>query len=113
MTTLFDMQTKFARKVGELILKAYEMGYEVTFGDAFRDPRVFGYAGQDKGYGHKNSYHKARLAIDLNLFKHGKYLQTTEDHRPLGEWWESQGPEFSWGGDWNDGNHYSLGETRK
>ena len=51
----------------------------------------------------------------LNLFREGKMLTSTEDHRPLGEWWESQGG--SWGGrfqesapgkgDGNDGNHYS------
>ena len=28
----------------------------------------------------------------------------TEDHEPLGEWWESIGGV--WGGRFNDGNHY-------
>jgi hypothetical protein len=62
--------------------------------------------GESKGYGKASSCHKIRLAIDLNLFKDGRFLSTTEDHRPLGEWWKSQGG--SWGGDFNDGNHYSL-----
>ena len=44
--------------------------------------------------------------IDLNLFRGGKMLTTTEDHRPLGEWWESHGG--AWGGRFADGNHYSL-----
>ena len=47
-----------------------------------------------------------RNAVDLNLFKAGKYVALTEDHRPLGEWWESQGG--AWGGRFEDGNHYSL-----
>jgi len=97
-------QVKFAAMVPRLIDKAFEMGYEVTLGDAYRDPRVFGAVGQAIGYGSKNSKHKSRLAIDLNLFKDGKFLQSTDDHKELGEWWESQGGV--WGGRFNDGNHY-------
>lgn len=92
--------------VASLILHAKEMGYEVTLGDAFRDPRLHGNLGTKAGYGHKNSCHKLRLAIDLNLFEDGKFLDGTEAHRPLGEWWESQGG--TWGGRFADGNHYSL-----
>ena len=91
-----------------LILKALEMGYEVTLGDAYRDPRVHGAFGKPGGYGAAKSFHKQRLAIDLNLFKDGKYLEGSDAHLPLGEWWESQGG--TWGGRFRDGNHYSLGE---
>ena len=104
--TLRQQQSKFARMVADLILKAYEMGYEITFGDAFRDPRLHGQVGEFKGYGHPKSCHKLRLAIDLNLFKNGEFLGTTEDHKQLGEWWEAQGG--TWGGRFEDGNHYSL-----
>lgn len=90
----------------ELILQAYKMGYEVTLGDAYRDPKVHGAMGVRKSYSHPKSAHKLRLAIDLNLFKHGEFLEGTEEHRPLGEWWESQGG--TWGGRFSDGNHYSL-----
>ena len=90
----------------ELITHAYTLGYEVTLGDAYRDPRLHGELGVKKGYGHPKSAHKNRLAIDLNLFKDGKFLGTTDAHKPLGEWWESKGG--SWGGRFNDGNHYSL-----
>jgi len=92
--------------IGLLIEWAYENGYELTFGDAYRDPRVFGPTGEKKGYGRSKSNHKVRLAVDFNLFKDGKYLTATEDHKPLGEYWESMGGE--WGGRFNDGNHYSL-----
>ncbi len=60
------------------------------------------------GYGHPRSAHKNRLAIDLNLFRDGEYLSATEDHRPLGEWWERQHELCRWGGRFDDGNHYSL-----
>jgi hypothetical protein len=106
MSFLRQKQVQFASMVPRLIDKAIEMGYEVTLGDAYRDGRVFGPMGESKGYGKASSCHKIRLAIDLNLFKDGRFLSTTEDHRPLGEWWKSQGG--SWGGDFNDGNHYSL-----
>lgn len=99
-------QRRFARMVAALINKAYEMGYEVTLGDAYRDARVHGVMGEKKGYGAGRSAHKQRLAVDLNLFKDGKYLDRSEDHRQLGEWWEQQGGV--WGGRFRDGNHYSL-----
>lgn len=96
------------RMLPRLINKAHELGYELTEGDGYRDPRVFGELGISKGYGNKNSCHKLRLAIDLNLFKEGKFLGATEDHRILGEWWEQQHSLCRWGGKFNDGNHYSL-----
>jgi hypothetical protein len=99
-------QRRFSKMVAELILYIYSEGYEVTLGDAFRDPRLHGVVGERKGYGHPKSAHKQRLAVDLNLFKNGKFLQTTEDHKKFGEWWESKGG--SWGGRFEDGNHYSL-----
>ncbi len=93
--TLREKQSKFALMVSKLIQWAYNQGYELTFGDAYART------------GHiPNSLHYSRLAIDLNLFKDGKWLNKTEDHRPLGEYWESMGG--SWGGRFRDGNHYSL-----
>lgn len=97
-------QVEFTKNVARLIDKAFELGYEVSLGDAYRDPRVFGAVGVSKGYGAANSKHKSRLAIDLNLFKDGKFLQETDDHKQLGEWWESIGG--TWGGRFKDGNHY-------
>jgi hypothetical protein len=88
-------QSLFVRMVADLIIFAYNNGYEMTFGDAWAQS------------GHRpGSNHYIRLAIDLNLFKDGKFLQATEDHRLLGEYWESIGG--AWGGRFNDGNHYSL-----
>ena len=96
--TLGQKQRKFSLMVAKLITYIYESGYEVTFGDAYRDPRV--------PYGHDKSLHKKRLAIDLNLFKDGEYLTATSDHRQFGEFFEGIGG--TWGGRFKDGNHYSL-----
>ena len=104
--TLFETQVLFASKVPLLINKAFELGYQVTLGDAFRDPRVHGAFGTKGGYGHPSSNHKRRLAVDLNLFKDGVFLTTTQDHQKLGEFWESIGG--TWGGRFNDANHYSM-----
>lgn len=106
METLREKQSRLVRMLAQLIEFAYKEGYELTLGDAYRDPRTHGEIGIFKVYGKAFSNHKRRLAIDLNLFKDGKYLGATEDHRPLGEFWKSIGG--SWGGDFNDGNHYAL-----
>lgn len=106
--TLGEKQRLFAKLIPRLIDKAHELGFEVTLGDGYRDPRVFGKLGVKQGYGAAFSCHKMRLAIDLNLFRDGTFLQKTEDHKPLGEWWEQQHPEACWGGRFEDGNHYSF-----
>lgn len=95
--SLRKKQSEFVVAVASLILFATVRGYEITFGDAYAQT------------GHKdNSFHYKRLAIDLNLFKDGKYLTSTDEHRELGMYWESIGG--TWGGRFDDGNHYSWGE---
>ena len=98
--TLGKKQREFTKCIGKLIEFAYEQGYELTFGDACRHKNVT--------YGHPNSNHKRRLAVDFNLFKDGQYLTGTEDHQPLGAYWESLHPMARWGGRFSDGNHYSF-----
>jgi hypothetical protein len=105
--TLREKQSLFVRLVAQLIQKASEMGYELTFGETYRTPeQALLNAKASKGI--KNSVHTERLAVDFNLFKDGRFLAHTEDHRHLGEYWESLHPDCRWGGRFNDGNHYSL-----
>ena len=93
--TLGQKQERFSLMLATLIVWAYEQGYRIRMGDVFAST------------GHMaNSCHYVKLAADLNLFKDGQYLQNTEDHKLLGEHWESMGG--SWGGRFKDGNHYSL-----
>jgi len=106
MSALGDKQRRFTRMIADLILWAYQNGFELTVGDAYRDPRVFGMVGVMKGYGRARSLHKSRLAMDLNLFVNGEYMEDTDSYAPLGEYWESIGG--SWGGRFGDGNHFSL-----
>ena len=106
--TLGQKQRLFARLIADHLIWLYENGYEVTLGDAYRDPRLFGEVGLKKGYGRSKSNHKVRLALDINLFKDGQYLTETEDHRLSGERWKTLHELCEWGGDFDDGNHYSL-----
>ena len=98
---LGDKQRKFTGMLNDLISFAEDQGYELTLGRA-----AVSVAANAADGGHPNSLHLRRLAIDLNLFKDDVYLRDTEDHILLGEFWESIGG--TWGGRWNDGNHYSL-----
>jgi len=97
---LLRAQWQFSVMVSDLIRFAYRNGYTISFGDAYANS------------GHiEDSLHYTRLAIDINLFKNGKLLTTTEDHRLLGEYWESLGG--GWGGRFNDGNHYEYRYERE
>ena len=92
----------FAGLVPRLIDEAHRLGFEVVIGDVHRSVE------EATRLGFPNSNHTRCLAIDLNLFRDGKYLTKTEDHLPLGAWWEEQHELCRWGGHFNDGNHYSL-----
>lgn len=105
--TLRQKQSFFVELVARLIQEANRQGYELTFGEAYRPPETAALM-EKQGKGIKNSLHTLKLAIDLNLFKDGVYLSSTESHRPLGTYWKSLNPMCRWGGDFNDGNHYSL-----
>lgn len=108
-------QRRFTYYIALLIQEAYARGYELTFGEAWRTPEQ-AKLNAAKGKGISNSLHIDRLAIDLNLFKDGEYLATSEAHRPLGEWWEALDKDCRWGGRFKnskgvpkpDGNHYSI-----
>lgn len=109
---MVEKQSKFSSMVAMFIQRAIESGYMLTLGDAYRTPKE---AAEEAaaGRGISNSLHCQRLAIDLNAFFNGKYLDGSEPwHIPhlekLGKLWESL--EGSWGGRFEkrDYNHYSL-----
>ncbi len=105
LVSMREKQSKFVRMVGELILWAFQNNYELTFGEAQRSVEQARLNELD-GSGISNSLHLKRLAIDLNLFIDGVYITHSEGYRPLGDVWKSMGG--SWGGDFGDGNHFSL-----
>lgn len=103
------------RLLPRLIDKAHELGYTLRGGELWRsDAAAAEYARQGKGI--SNSLHRDKLAIDLNLFKGGKWLNRSEDFAELGRFWKSLHPLACWGGDFKDaqgrpkpdGNHFSI-----
>ncbi len=106
--SLGNEQRLFTHAIARLICFAYdELNVELTLGDAYRDPRVHGTSGEKKGYGSKNSVHKKRLAVDLNLFVGGEYI-TDSSHPVWGKLhitWEHLGGANAIAG---DANHFSF-----
>lgn len=105
---LSEQQQLFTKLIAKLINYADEHGWGLTFGDAYRDARLFGEFGEKRAYSAANSVHKVRLAVDFNLFIEGRYRSDTAAYTKLGEYWESLHPLCRWGGRWQDGNHFSM-----
>lgn len=130
-----ELQRLFSVRIAELIHYIYASGYECSLGEVKRSDEqaqinAIGQSGREavaqavaaigfkglaealrnngKNNGVMNSVHQLSLAIDINLFKDGKYLDKSEDHKRFGEWWEKQHELARWGGRWGDGNHYSF-----
>lgn len=131
--TLREQQSLFVKLKGLLISYAYGMGFELTDGEAKRSDEqaeinALGPKGREAlaqlieaqfptlakkirnnvGSGIRNSLHELQLAQDYQLFRDGKYLEGTEAHRRLGEYWEGLHPLCRWGGRFGDGGHYSM-----
>jgi hypothetical protein len=101
--SLRDRQSLFVVLVAKLIEYGTAKGYEFTFGDAWRPD----------GRGHmKGSLHYVKLALDLSLFRAGKFIESSEDpaYLELGIYWESLNPGCQWGGRFGDANHYSFSD---
>lgn len=105
--TLREKQCEFTLMIAVLITWAYEQGYELTFGEAYRTAEQAAWNAA-RGIGIVSTLHTKRLAVDFNLFIKGVYQTTTEAYKPMGLKWESMGG--SWGGRFTrpDGNHFSL-----
>jgi len=133
--SLGQKQRLFARLLPRLLDRIYAAGFEVTLGEVFRSDEqaeinAIGQAGREevarlvaakfpalaeklrnngKADGVRMSIHQLKLAADINLFDgRGNYIADGEAHRPFGLWWKASHPLCAWGGDFRDGNHYSI-----
>lgn len=107
---LNEKQREFTKCIGKLIKFAADNGIELTFGDAYRDPRLHGEFGRKKSYSAASSVHKLRLAVDFNVFVDGEYIQDGNHtaYKLLGDYWESLHKLARWGGRFGDANHFSF-----
>ena len=107
---LSTLQQQFTLSIAQIINYAYAKGYTLTFGDAYRDPRLHGEHGSSGGYGAKSSCHKLRLAIDFNLRVDGALIYDGNHPawKDIGEEWEKIHALARWGGRFNDSNHLSF-----
>jgi hypothetical protein len=99
---LSEKQRIFTRNVACLIQHAYDSGYELTFGEAFRTTEqqmIYVQTGKSKTM---DSNHLKRLAVDFNFFINGNLTYKWEDIKPLGDYWEALHANNRWGGDWNN-----------
>lgn len=100
--TLLEKQQAFAEAIGQLLAFIYARGWAVTFGDAWR-PDAKGHM--------PGSLHYSRLAIDLNLFVRGVWMDTDcPEWQELGVVWKTFHELARWGGDFRsrDLNHFSF-----
>lgn len=108
--TLRTARCHFTKALADLVDHAISLGYEIAFAEGMdkiteKDPTTDHM---------KGSNHEIGLAQDVDLYLNGVYLMNSEDHEPLGTWWEEYGVEHGlplvWGGNFShkDGNHYSL-----
>ena len=107
--TLSEHQREFARDVAELIRFAFDNDMELTFGEAYRTAEqqaIYVRSGLSRTM---DSFHRKRLAVDMNLFIENEYQTKAEPYRPLGDFWKSLNTNNRWGGDFaglGDANHF-------
>lgn len=110
MSELLKRQILFSSLLPKLIDQIYYSGFDLTLGELWRPPETAAiYAAAGKGT--KNSCHILKLAIDINLFWGGEYVDNSLAHKPFGDFWKTLNPLCRWGGDFSnrkDGNHYSI-----
>lgn len=112
MLSLDEKQLLFPNLLIRLLQEAHKQGFGVKMGETHRTPEQAAWNAK-KGVGVKNSLHCLHLAVDLLLFRDGKWLTKSEDYEGLGKFWEklsSPDMECAWGGRFKkpDGGHFSI-----
>jgi len=109
--SILEKQQYFAELTIQLFEYILKQKYKFTYGEAYRPQEMQDLYWKQGKTRTRNSQHGKRLAIDVNLFMDGVYLNKTEDYAFLGTYWQSLDPLCVWGGSWRqfkDGNHFEL-----
>ena len=105
--TLGRRRALFTRLLAELIGEAIRQGFEPRIAETLRRPELAEEFVRRK-MSHASSLHFLGLAVDLLLFRDGRWLTRSEHYESLGKWWEQRHPDCRWGGRFADGNHFSI-----
>ncbi len=108
---LSELQQLFARDTILLFQHIIDEGYTFTYGEAMRSAEQAEiYAKEGKGI--VDSLHCKRLAIDINLFKDGVYIEDAEQYKHFGIFWEKLSPTNRGGYAFKraDSNHFERNE---
>ena len=108
--TLLEKQQIFSINVAKLILQSKEIfNIDISLGEAYRtieQQRIYFNSGKSKTL---KSRHMQRLAIDLHIFKEGKWLTNKEDYKPLALIWKNLHTDNDCGYFWDwDLNHFEM-----
>lgn len=95
--TLNDRQHIFSQNLAKLLLHVETLGFTCSIGEVYRTSEQAKLYAQE-GKGIVDSQHCKKLAVDLQLFSNGSFLQDKNEYEPLGIFWESLNPENRWGG---------------
>lgn len=107
--TLSEKRCRFTHAAALLVHEAERLGYKCAF-DQVKRTQAEANANAASGAGISTSLHLDGLAVDLLLYKDGRYITDSEGHAQLGAWWKSIAADHAWGGDFakRDFNHYSI-----
>lgn len=107
---LSEKQAIFSLNVAKLIIQSKEIfDIDISLGEAYRTKEqqsIYYSRGLSKTL---QSRHMSRLAIDINIFKDGKWLTEREDYKPLALIWKNLNPLNDCGYYWGwDFNHFEM-----
>lgn len=96
--TLNDKQHIFAMNLAKLLQHVESLGLTCSVGEVFR-PKEMAEIYAKEGKGILDSQHCKKLAVDLQLFANGVFLQDKKDYQLMGEYWKGLNPDNRWGGE--------------
>jgi hypothetical protein len=94
--SLGQEQQAFSRDLSKLLIKTFELGYEVRFGEVQRtveQQQIYVSTNRSKTM---ESNHIRKCAADLHFVMNNEIVYP----KVLGDYWESLDPKNSWGGNW-------------
>jgi len=107
--TLNDKQHIFAMNLAKLLQHVESLGLTCSIGEVFRT-REQAEIYVKEGKGILESQHCKKLAVDIQLFSNGVFLQNKDDYKLLGEYWKGLHPDNRHGGDFKrvDSVHFEM-----